>query len=56
MEGSNEQKRIQAEVPAELARQVRVLAANRDVTVPSIVKEALEQYLARSATDEGEKA
>jgi predicted transcriptional regulator len=55
MEGSNEQKRIQADVPGELARQVRVLAAIRDVTVPSIVKEALEQYLARAA-DEGEKA
>lgn len=46
MEDSNEPKRIQADVPADLARRTRVLAAHRDTSVPKIVQAALEQYLA----------
>lgn len=41
--------RMQTDVPADLARRVRVLAAYRDVTVPTILKEAVEQYVAREA-------
>lgn len=48
----NEVKRLQADVPAELVRRVRIMAANRDVTVPVIVKEALSQYLDREAEHE----
>jgi hypothetical protein len=46
MESSNEPKRIQADIPPDLARRTRVLAAQRDTTVPKIVQAALEAYLA----------
>lgn len=41
--------RMQTDVPADVARRVRVLAAYRDVTVPTILKEAVEQYVVREA-------
>ena len=41
-----EQRRMQADVDADVAMSIRVLAAQRDTTVPKIVQAALEQYLA----------
>jgi hypothetical protein len=47
-----DQRRVQADVDIDVATSIRVLAAKRDVTVPTIVQAALENYLASQSDAE----